>query len=510
MELNLKRTPLASLSAALDAVSEQPVDIDFTLPDYCPDIEKLLRCKLTPKIYSRNLSGGQLQLEGNTVVSVLYADSENGRVRVAEQTVPFSAVFRLKETPEDYVMETGAKCEYVNCRALSRRRMTVHGAFSLCARLLKKEETDLFSPEDIENAEFLTRDVSLSSLSALGGAQFGVGDEVIVSGKPPVELVLDSDVNARITQTRTIPDKLMLSGDLCARLLYLSDADSPKPERLDYIIPFSEVIDCAGLSEDCTVCVNLDVMSYDVKLKNDILSEKPVVNVDARLSCTVSGYKQKEYTVALDAFGTENVCEPELTRVAAPKDTRKISETFMLKDALSLDDVKLSEIIDITAEKCPITVTAADNKLTLCSKLNICILAFNEDNEPIYLERSVEVNRETETDFRFNSVECSELSVVSLSFRLAENNALEIRCELNYSVLTSERQSLNIVSSLNCFDDRPAVKKQCALTLYYAEAGESLWEIAKLYGTPMSVIAFENSLDAERLPKSAMLLIPTV
>ena len=51
MEYNLKKSSIGILQTCLDTVSEQPVDIDFTLPDYCPDIEKILRCKITPKIY---------------------------------------------------------------------------------------------------------------------------------------------------------------------------------------------------------------------------------------------------------------------------------------------------------------------------------------------------------------------------------------------------------------------------------------------------------------------------
>lgn len=508
MEFNLKRTPVATLSYSLDTVSEQPVDIDFTLPDYCPDIEKLLRCKLTPKIYSRNLSGGQLQLDGNTVVSVLYMDSESRRVRAVEQTVPFSAVFRLKDTPENYALQTSVKCEYVNCRALSRRRLTVHGAFSVCAKAITKGETELYSPEGIENVEFLTRDVELTTLSALGSSQFSVGDEIIVSGKPPVELVLDSSVSARITETRVMPDRLSLSGELTVKLLYLSGTDSAKPERLDYIIPFAEALECEGLTDECVTCLNLDVMSYDIRLKNDILSENPLVNVDAKLSCFAAAYHPESFSIALDAFGTENVCEPEITRVTAPSDTNLVTDTFMLKDALQLDDSGISEIIDFTAEKCPLTVTASDGRLSLSSKLNICILALNSEGEPVYLERSVDVNRDLEADG--NSFSCPEINIVSLSYRLADNNSVELRCELSCSIITSRSENLDIVCSVNCCDDKPIRKKSCALTLYFADKGERLWDIAKAYSTPKNLIEEENGTVADILAEPQMLLIPTV
>lgn len=70
MEFNQENRSFCTPSAVLDTVAEQLADVDLTLPDYCPDIEKILKCTLTPKIQSRTLSGGQLQIDGFCTVNV--------------------------------------------------------------------------------------------------------------------------------------------------------------------------------------------------------------------------------------------------------------------------------------------------------------------------------------------------------------------------------------------------------------------------------------------------------
>ncbi len=50
MEFNQENRSFCTPSAVLDTVAEQLADVDLTLPDYCPDIEKILKCTLTPKI----------------------------------------------------------------------------------------------------------------------------------------------------------------------------------------------------------------------------------------------------------------------------------------------------------------------------------------------------------------------------------------------------------------------------------------------------------------------------
>ena len=59
-------------------------------------------------------------------------------------------------------------------------------------------------------------------------------------------------------------------------------------------------------------------------------------------------------------------------------------------------------------------------------------------------------------------------------------------------------------------EDKKIQKDNCALTLYFAEKGESLWDIAKEYNTKQQSIFEENSLEKDILDSSKMLLIPTV
>ena len=46
------------------------------------------------------------------------------------------------------------------------------------------------------------------------------------------------------------------------------------------------------------------------------------------------------------------------------------------------------------------------------------------------------------------------------------------------------------------------------MILYYAEAGEQIWDIAKRYGTDCAKITAENELSGSALTERAMLIIP--
>lgn len=508
MEFNLKKTSVGILSSALDAVSEQPVDIDFTLPDYCPDIEKILRCRIIPKIYNRNLSGGQLQIDGTTVVNILYTDEKNG-VRACEQSIPFNASFSLKEVPDNPVIETYTKTEYLNCRPLSRRRLTVHGAFSLYALVKAKGVMELFSPDDDGGLEYNTKSISVSALSALCQDQFSAGDEIQIVNKPPVELILDSDVRANVTDYKVIPDKLMANGELIIKMLYLSGAESNTVQQIDYTIPFSKMLDCDGLNENTTVCVRLSLLSYDIRLKNDILSENPVVTVDCRLSISAAGYNEKEVELVLDAYSTEYPVELDKTRITAALDTKIIEDSFMFKDAVSVSDCDIAEIVDFNVNYTLNNYSVNEDKIILNSKLNVCILSLNSDREPCYIERSIEFSKEIES-LGFNDISSASAQVMSVSYRIADNASVELRCEIKYNICANRNDSYTVVTSITADEDKKLSKRQSALVLYFADEGESLWDIAKSYNTRRNLIQSENAADNDVLSEAEMLLIPMV
>ena len=67
---------------------------------------------------------------------------------------------------------------------------------------------------------------------------------------------------------------------------------------------------------------------------------------------------------------------------------------------------------------------------------------------------------------------------------------------------------IRAVSGVEVLEDRPVVPEKCALMLYYASPGESLWQIAKAHNTGLALLQEENGLDDLILDSERMLLIP--
>ena len=72
MDLKLNREMLSMTRTILDASCEQAVEKDFLLPDYYPDIFRVLKCVIMPTVQSHSINGGKLSFDMAVLIRVLY------------------------------------------------------------------------------------------------------------------------------------------------------------------------------------------------------------------------------------------------------------------------------------------------------------------------------------------------------------------------------------------------------------------------------------------------------
>ena len=508
MEFNQENRSFCSDISVLDTVAEQLADIDLTLPDYCPDIEKILKCTLTPKIQTKSLSGGQLQIEGYCIVNVLYVESINKTVRCCEQNVNFSQNFSIKETPDNPVIITKTKSEYINCRALSPRRLVMHGAFSLYVKVLGSENRRIYTPDN--ELEAYKKTMQCASLKSLCQEQFNVCEEISIGEKPAIESMLYSDVGVSLTDIKSITGKLIINGEISLKMLYLTDVESGATGKMDYLLPFNQIIDCDGVDENTINCVNCEILSYDIRLKNEMLSEKPAVVLDVKLCVTEQGYVINEENVIVDAYSVKFNSKPEFEQLNVINEIIPVTESFMEKLSVKVDDGKISKVLDIYSDFVSVDCNMTDKGVKLSGKISVCMLALNSENAPVFIERISDYEHYMNSVSDCNSVITPEARAVSISYRLADDSTVELRCEIKVNATAQKKALIKAVKDVEVYEDSPVNTDDCALTLYFANKGESLWNIAKEHKTCLDMLLEENSAESEILDSPQMLLIPRI
>lgn len=511
MDYRINKEELAVCTTVLDGCQEQPVDLDFSLPDYCPDIQRILKCQVYPTIQMKNISGDRLDVDGVYVVKIIYLDSERMAIRCCEHSSPFSSSFQMKGDVMDPVAFTKTKVEYLNCRAVSPRKLDIHGAFSVCAKVVGRQNQQVVCGVEGDDLQQMKKPVTAGSVVCTAQQQFSISEVLEISqGKPEAQSIVRVDATPIVHDTKIIANKLIIKGEAVVKVLYSASLDEGELETMEYTIPVSQIIDADGLREDSTCSLKLEVLGCEIQIREDSSGEANLLSMDLKIAATVLAFEDKAFEIVTDGYSTDYETELSYGTNEFERLLESTNDTCVSKNAFELGDDSVSKIVDVWNEIINVNAQKEENKIVFKGKYNVCVLAVGAEDTPFYKEKMVEF--EFSREFAGNDEQLrisSDAFISSISYRITGASELEVRVELSLQADIYAADSFKSVLSIEAFEDRPKTKDaSAALVIYYADKGEAIWNIARDYCTSIEAIKQENELDCDVLENRQMLLIP--
>lgn len=111
--------PKKLFSAKLD----KELEFDSALPDYCPDIARLIKVDCTPFTEGCNMENGKVVVNGKAVYDVLYETDYKNRLRCCTFAQDFSISVPIPAGAENPYAFCNCGCERISCKLLSPRRL---------------------------------------------------------------------------------------------------------------------------------------------------------------------------------------------------------------------------------------------------------------------------------------------------------------------------------------------------------------------------------------------------
>ena len=186
MQVKQKTQPYDTFDPVFDGSFEVPIDTEYNLPDYCPDIQKVLKCRVVPELSSYGVSEDTLRCEGVCDIRVLYLDAKGETLRCCDFTKEFSAAIKVKSAQEKAVAWVRASVEHITCRAVNARRLDLHLAVSLKALAVVQRQEQLTSGLEGEGIQVRGERRSVSQAVNALSHQFTLEDRLpLKNGKPP-------------------------------------------------------------------------------------------------------------------------------------------------------------------------------------------------------------------------------------------------------------------------------------------------------------------------------------
>lgn len=506
MELKLLEQSVAVSKTVFEQTVEQPLDAEFTLPDYFPEIERILKCCVQPSITSKAVSGNAIVIDGTAYITLLYADSDGEAYGYSYQ-LPFSRTVDIGANSGAVSIVCNAGMDYSGCRAISARRVSVHSAAALKVRAVVKQSVATIADIDDATVQTLRETRAVRLPMAVVEKQFTMEEEIrLDSGRTSVTVARVSG-DAICSESKIMGGKVVVKGRLAVGGLFKSAAGC---ERVTADLPVNQILDVEGITEQCSCLASFEVVSLELRPKTGISGEVGAFTLTARLSVTVEAFCNNELSLLRDAFSTKFESKLSKCEVTLEHPLRNIEESLMCRKNLDFSEGAFSEVLDVWCVLGAENVKREESTLIIGGEMQVCVLAKDSAGAAVYFERTTDYEHRVHMDSTPERMKCStSVHMGAVSFVQQGSGSIELRAEIKVAAVVCEVEILSVLCGMSLIEDQPkAAPDDSSLVMYFANTGERLWDIARMYNTSAQEIMSVNELSGDTMQVSRMLLIP--
>ncbi len=507
MNINTVNTDISMKKLAFEEAAEQQIESDITLPDYFPDIVRVIKCTLKANIVSVSSGGNRITADGNAIISVLYI-CENGKLHCFEQKIPVS---KYVETPkaEEYTCIASAKTQYVNCRVISQRRIDIRGSIGIDFKAYEKCDKRIVSSCENKNIQLRTKSANVSNLKDCVSRCFSMNETIeIGASQGSIGQIVRCNAIAVLDSTKLVAGKILVKGELKVKVVFLTDGECAL-EKIENSMPISQIIE-AATTESCSDFVTLCVPSVEVHAKTDSSGALRLIDVSAVIRADVSVYENEEIQYSTDAYSTEYETDFQRESVELKSIFEKFSDTYLCKGSVEISGSAVKSIEDIFCNGLNYTVSLSGNEMLISGKANVSFLAVNSEDELQSFDRELDFQYKRATTLGESFSASCNVTPTGIDYILSAENKLDIRIETEISGLIFDASKKQIISDISCDEAKKKKKRSAALTIYFAQQGEEIWEIARRYNTRVDLICAENNINSDCVEQNQKLYIPSV
>ena len=532
--MQLNKIKLHSCTTFASAQSQITLDDDYNVPDYRPDIVKVLKEKGELHFDEVKATAGAAWLKGRLVFRVLYrSDQENGKISCLKGEIPFQEKLNMDGVQEYDVIQASGEIEDLTIGVIHSRKISVRAVILLKTEEPREKEDELcVGIEADDGCEKRYRNTNILQLLCMKRDQCRQKSEITLpSSKPNVQEILWKSLEIRNLDTKMGQDGVKLSGEVLISVLYQEEEETDRVQWYETVIPLDCGVECdAGTEADIIYKVKARPASMELEVKPDYDGEERVLVLELVMNLDIRVWKEQEISMLEDIYSLKKKIIPVCTgvtlhHISVKNDSQcrlteqmelaesqeKILQICSCEGTVHLESTELTEQ-GVRAEGILVTellYITTDDQMPIGSAREIYPFeqlieipqqtARTERNKPEELEALERKNKlQTELDCRI-----SQLSAVML-----DQDHVEIKAVIGLDLLAFEQEQIdNITDMREEALDMEQLQKRPGLVGYIAKDGDSLWSIAKENHTTVEDILQDNHRTDENLRRGEKILI---
>ncbi len=487
---------------------------EYTLPDYLPDITRLLRVSAKAEKAEKYCSGEAIEYDGKIIYTIVYATSD-GEIRCAVFDDDYSGSVSLGEQEFSEAM-IEAYTENVTCRLSGPRKLTLK--CKVCAEAivypLRRTEPAIAgknAPDAEEKLQYRKKQIEFTKETHAEEKNTPVSEDIeIEPGMPEIERLVFVNLLPRAIDTRASAGKISYSGSLSAEILYESTGADGNRKYCSFTkdVPISGTLETPEARENAFVLCDAEAVNISFRPQTNELGETKTVELDFDYSVYFRIFCKESAEITTDMYSLlyENTNETENFKYTSPESFKTFN--FSFGESEESGEEGFENVIFSSAEATLLSAEKVGNRTSVSG--NVTFYSILENENGAFISKTVTFPFKAETDAGkyaelFSHVAKTYTSGASVR---AVGNKLYCDCEITVCLAVFAEKETEALTVTTIHTDRPVNRNNnFNILLYYPTRGESLWSVAKKYSTTEEKLSSANG-GIKEITAGNVLIIP--
>ena len=464
---------------------------EFSLPDYQPEMKRLLRVRATVMPPDRYIGAGQAECSGRIDYSILYTGND-GAMYCTNQSGEYAFSAPL-EIPPDFDGGEGILCsvectpEQTTGRVMAPRKLSIKCRLRARVRFFgTRVPTDGFC--DDGTMERLCGEMECAEIFEGKSDTLSLADEIISDEGDDTLRVISADGQVFVSEATAGSGVANCRGEVALKLLCCREGgENATPYAIFRKIPFTQSVPVPGME------VNCDAMARGVCADIRITVDESRILCEADVMLMVKGARRARVAYPRDVYSTKRATTCAYRTLEISKPVRCTNGNFSVNSTLSLQEAGIRQglsLVDLCGSATVTGVESERGKYRLIGKCRFhAILSDGEDLSA----------QEFELPFRYEMEGGGEApadieayaEVISCRARL-DGERIAVDAELSVAMSLCTKGTVTMLSEVDTGEEWSS--KGAVRTVCYPDRRDTLWSVAKRYHCPLSEMVARNRI----------------
>lgn len=486
--------------------SEKEITCEKSLPDFSPDINRLIRAEATA--YPEKTEAGKdgITVSGRVVFGLLYeTDYKN---KLAHTVI--SADFTQKFTPDSFSggkidADVDVVCSRVNCRLLSERKVLLRCLLTFGVSALELKCVEVLSPEAKESDTFFkTENIEIEKWLDPIESVFSFSERI--ETERPVGNIVCKSVTLSPLKAQSGDNVVTVTGNALFRALVEEENTDNSYFLVSKSIPLVMEFNADG-GERFKASARPATLDASVEL-NDY-GENRIISVSFSADGCLKPYAGESIELVADAFNPDYSNQTEISDIYYDIPVFADSQSFTVEKSFSTDGINLLTVLDTISIVNVISVAKEENGLRVRGNIAVSVLGVSD-----FGVVSVDTTEPFDELFTVNTPDgrvdyFASGYPIDASSVILNNETVSSKIVVLLEIYGFERKEVAAAVSMTMEE---SVKDEFAdesVIFYYPDKGETLWDVAKQYYVNPAVIRGDNdaAFDADDTVRGRMIKI---